>query len=392
MIYRQLNENILPYLNYFPCIGILGPRQVGKTTFVRHLRQGINKEIIYLDLEDTNDFEILSKNAQWFLEQHIAKLVIIDEVQRELSLFPLLRALIDKTNSPCQFVLLGSASPELLAKSSETLAGRIFYFELTPFHLLELKDYSQEEHWFRGGYPKAFLSPSNKLWQAWHKSYLKTYIETDLRNIGLTASPILINKLLKMIASLQGGLLNYSELSKSLGVSSQTVKTYLELLQHTYIIRLLEPYYVNIGKRLVKSPKIYIRDSGILHALLALNNKDDLINHYSAGNSWEGYVIEQIITQLNDDCTPYFYRTQKGAELDLCIIKGQQPIVSIEIKLSNKPTVSRGNTESITDLETKHNFIITYNENDYELNEKWKVCGIKTTLSYLEKLNLLKND
>lgn len=390
MITRELSIEIIPLLDFFPCVAILGSRQVGKTTFVKNLQPFIDKPILYLDLEDTNDYEILSTNAQWFLTQNKEKLIIIDEIQRETKLFPLLRSLIDKQDKPGQLILLGSASPELLAKSSETLAGRIVYKELTPLTRFETLQYSQEEHWFRGGYPKAFLAPNDFLWQQWHQAYLKTYVETDLRMLGLNASPILITKLLRMIASIQGSVINYSMLGNALGITSVQVKKYIDFLEHSFIIRRIEPFYINIGKRLVKSPKIYIRDTGILHSILQINSYDELISNPIAGNSWEGYVIEQIISKLNSNCTPYFYRTQSGAEVDMCITKGNEIIATIEIKLSNNPKVSRGNTESITDLKTKSNFIVTFGNSDYQLNEFWKVVDLQTLYKELKKLNITK--
>ncbi|MCZ8197448.1 MAG: ATP-binding protein [Flavobacterium sp.] len=390
MITRELSIEIIPLLDFFPCVAILGSRQVGKTTFVKNLQPFIDKPILYLDLEDTNDYEILSTNAQWFLTQNKEKLIIIDEIQRETKLFPLLRSLIDKQDKPGQLILLGSASPELLAKSSETLAGRIVYKELTPLTRFETLQYSQEEHWFRGGYPKAFLAPNDFLWQQWHQAYLKTYVETDLRMLGLNASPILITKLLRMIASIQGSVINYSMLGNALGITSVQVKKYIDFLEHSFIIRRIEPFYINIGKRLVKSPKIYIRDTGILHSILQINSYDELISNPIAGNSWEGYVIEQIISKLNSNCTPYFYRTQSGAEVDMCITKGNEIIATIEIKLSNNPKISRGNTESINDLKTKSNFIVTFGNSDYQLNEFWKVVDLKTLYKELKKLNITK--
>lgn len=390
MITRKLITELIPLLDFFPCLAVLGARQVGKTTLVKNLQPFLDKPILYLDLEDTNDYEILSTNAQWFLSQNKDKLIIIDEIQREIKLFPLLRSLIDKQDISGQFILLGSASPELLAKSSETLAGRIVYKELTPLTRFETLQYSQETHWFRGGYPKAFLAPSDFLWQQWHQAYLKTYVETDLRMLGLNASPILITKLLRMIASIQGSVVNYSMLGNALGITSVQVKKYIDFLEHSFIVRRLEPFYINIGKRLVKSPKIYIRDTGILHSLLQINSYDALISNPIAGNSWEGYVVEQIATRLESNCTAYFYRTQSGAEVDMCITNGNEIIATIEVKLSNNPKLSRGNTETINDLKTKSNFIVTFGKSDYQLNELWKVCDLQTLFIDLEKINILK--
>lgn len=388
MIGRVLNNVVPKLLDFFPSVGLIGSRQVGKTTFVKNLQPLINKPILYLDLEDTDDFELLNTNAQWFLSQNADKLIVIDEVQRDLKLFPLLRSLMDKQDKPGQFILLGSASPELLSQSSETLAGRIVYKELSPIRFDEATQIKLETLWFRGGYPKALLAPTDFFWQEWQQAYIKTYIETDLRMLGLSASPVLIGKLLRMIASIQGSVINYSMLGNALGISSNSVKKYIDFLEHSFIIRRLEPFFLNIGKRMVKSPKIYIRDSGILHSLLQINSYDALISNVIAGNSWEGFVVEQIISSLNNQCVPFFYRTQSGSELDLCIVKGNEIVATFEIKLSNNPKISRGNTESILDLKTKNNFIVTFAGGDYALNENWRVCDLNSIEKHLIALGL----
>lgn len=344
--------------------------------------------MLYLDLEDTADFEILNTNAQWLLSQNTDKLIIIDEVQRDLKLFPLLRSLIDKQNKPRQFILLGSGSPELLSQSSETLAGRIVYKELTPIRFDETTQIKQESLWFRGAYPRALLAPSDFFWQEWRVAYIKTYIEKDLRLLGLNASPILISKLLRMIASIHGSILNYSMLGNALEISSNSVKKYIDFLEHSFIIRRLEPYCANIGKRMVKSPKVYIRDSGILHWLLQINNYDSFIFNAMAGNSWEGFVVEQIISSLNNQCIPFYYRTQSGSEIDLCVLKSNEIVAAFEIKLPKNPKVSRGNTESIADLKTKNNFIVTFAAGDYALNENWQVCDLNSIEKLLIRLGL----
>lgn len=389
MVTRIINTEIAKLLEFFPCVGLIGSRQVGKTTFVKNLQTSVNKPILYLDLENTDDFELLNNNPQWYLSQNSDKLIVIDEVQRDLKIFPLLRSLIDKNNEAGQFILLGSASPELLSKSSETLAGRIVYKELTPIRFDEVSQIKTDVLWFRGGYPRALLAPNDYFWKEWQSAYIKTYIETDLRMLGLNASPILISKLLRMIASIQGSVVNYSMLGNALGITSNSVKKYIDFLEHCFILKRLEPYYTNIGKRMVKSPKIYIRDSGILHSLLQINSYDNLINNTIAGNSWEGFVVEQITSMLNKQCIPFFYRTQSGAEIDLCIMKGNEIVASFEIKLSNSPKISRGNTEAINDLKTKNNFIVTFAGGDYALNENWHVCDLNTIEKHLVQLELI---
>ena len=392
MIKRSLSDEMPKLLSFFPALGLVGPRQVGKTTLVKFLTKQLSKEILYLDIENGNDFTLLEDNAQWFLEQHFDKTVIIDEVQRMLSLFPILRSLIDQNNEAGRFILLGSASPDLLAKSSETLAGRIVYRELTSIRYDEVKEtgISMATNWLRGGFPKALLAPDFELWHNWQEAFIKTYIETDLRMLGLNASPIILYKLIRMLTTVHGNTLNYSGLGNAMGVTGNTLHTYLDYLEHSFIIRRLPPYFTNIGKRLIKSPKLYFRDTGILHYLTNISNYDGLISNTIAGHSWEGYVIEQIIGRLASNTQAYFYRTLNGAEVDLCISKGNEIVASFEIKLSDNPSSSKGNTEAILDLKTEHNFIITPSSKDYKPNANWQVCTLDTIWEYLKPLNILK--
>jgi uncharacterized protein len=392
MILRTVSNELPKLLSYFPVLGLIGPRQVGKTTLVRSLKEQLSKPILYLDLENLNDYILLEKDPYWFLEQHSDKIIVIDEVQRMLSLFPLMRALIDQNPVGGRFILLGSASPELLAKSSETLAGRIVYRELTSIRLDEANQnqIGLEQHWHRGGFPRALLAPDIQLWDDWHESFLKTYVETDLRILGLKASPIVIQKLLRMLTTIQGMTVNYTNIGNSMGLSGVTIQNYVDFLEHSFIIRRLQPYFVNVGKRLVKSPKLYFRDSGVLHHLSNIENYDSLISNIMAGHSWEGYVIEQIIGRLAGNIQAYFYRTQNGAEIDLCLLKRNDIVASFEIKLSNNPTTSKGNTEAVQDLKSENNFIVTPSSEYFRINSMWQVCNIESVWECLKPLKILK--
>ena len=392
MIKRTLINEIPKLLSFFPVLGLIGPRQVGKTTLVKALSGQLTKSILYLDLENLNDYTLLEKDPQWFLEQQTDKIVVIDEVQRMLSLFPLLRSLIDQKPEGGRFILLGSASPELLAKSSETLAGRIVYRELTSIRLDEAKqsNIGLEQHWLRGGFPRALLAPDAELWYDWQESFMKTYIETDLRLLGLKASPIVIQKLLRMLVTIQGMTVNYSNIGNSMGISGVTIQNYMDYLEHSFIISRLQPYFVNVGKRLVKSPKLYFRDAGILHYLSNIDDYDSLVTNIIAGHSWEGYVIEQIISRLAGNVQPYYYRTQNGAEIDLCLLKGNEIVAAFEIKLSNKPSTSKGNTEAVQDLKSQHNFIVTPSSEAFAINPLWQVCNIENIWEHLHPLKVLK--
>lgn len=392
MIQRTLISEIPKLLSYFPALGLVGSRQVGKTTLVKALADSLAKPILYLDLENLNNYALLENDPQWFLEQHLDKIVVIDEVQRMLSLFPLLRSLIDQNPEGGRFILLGSASPAFLAQSSETLAGRIVYRELTPIRYDEARtvNIAMNTHWLRGGFPKALLAPDRELWYDWQESFMKTYVESDLRLLGLKASPVVLQRLLRMLTTVQGSSLNYTNLGNSMGILGRTLQEYMDYLEHSFIIRRLLPYFVNVGKRLVKSPKLYFRDSGMLHYLANVSEYDELISHVVAGHSWEGYVIEQIIGRLASNIQPFYYRTQNGAEIDLCLMWGTEMVASFEIKLSNNPSSSKGNTEAIQDLGTIHNFIVTPSSRDYKANVNWQVCSLESLWGYLKPLKLLK--
>ena len=391
MINRAIEAPVLRSLNFFPVVGILGPRQVGKTTLARKLIGELNKPAVYYDLELTEDFETISQNTTWVLENNIDKTIVIDEVQRLLPLFPQLRALVDRKREAARFILLGSASPDFLQKSSESLAGRIAYHELSPILKPEAESafIPQPTHWHRGGFPDALLAPDNGYWYQWQQNFIKTYVEQDLSAMGISTTIPLLNNFLRMISHIHGSLLNYSTLSNSLGMANNTVRRYVEILEQAYLVRRLEPWFVNVSKRIVKSPKLYVRDSGNLHFLSNIRHYEDLITHPIAGASWEGYVIEQIIPLLDPAVRPYFYRTSNGAEMDLVLVEGITPVVSIEIKLSLAPALKRGSTESVTDLQTEHNYVVTPNGGNVAVRPKWMHCNISELLEHLKALNLV---
>lgn len=374
MVSRSIESELVKRFRYFPAIAIVGPRQVGKTTLVKKIQSQISKSTIYLDLELPEDLNKL-RDAPLFLEQFTDKTVIIDEVQRMPSLFPVLRSLIDKNREPGRFILLGSASPDLLRTSSESLAGRISYLELNPFNYEEvLGDYKM--HWLRGGFPDAYLAPDEDLRFIWFENFIRSYVERDLPLLGLPSNPVMTRRLLTMIASMQGGLMNYSMIGKSLGLSHTTIKKYLDFIESAFLIRTVQPYFVNIGKRLTKNPKIYIQDSGMLHSLLSIHSFENLLGNIIAGNSWEGYVIQNILTYLPMDIQTSFYRTQDGAELDLVLEKGGKVALAVEIKLSNSPTLSRGTTIALSDVGNPPLLVVTPSVEDYQMRENIQVCNI----------------
>ncbi|TAE40525.1 MAG: ATP-binding protein [Runella slithyformis] len=392
MIERYLKYAIQQSLRFFPAVGILGPRQVGKTTLVKQLVNELPKPSLYFDLELPDDYQTLSQNAAWVIDNNRDKTIIIDEVQRLLSIFPPLRGLIDRDRQPGRFVLLGSASLQFLQKSSESLAGRIAYHELMPLQTVEARtaQISTQTLWFRGGFPDALLAPNDDFWYLWHQNFIKTYIEQDLSALGINAPSVLLNNFLRMLAHNQGSLLNYSTLGNSLGISHTTVQRYIAVLEQAYLVRRLEPWFVNVSKRIVKSPKLYLIDSGSLHFLHNLRTQAYLVQHPIVGASWEGFVIEQIIRRLKNGVSPYFYRTSNGAEMDLVLVEGIKPIVAIEIKLSLAPALKRGSTESARDLGTSHHFVVTPQGGNLDIRPHWIHCNVEEVIDQLISLGLVE--
>lgn len=391
MIDRSLVGEVLAGLSYLPSVAILGPRQVGKTTFVKTLVAQLNKPSVYLDLEYFADRVKLQNAPDLYFQEHQNEIVILDEIQRMPELFPLLRSMIDQHRQPGRFILLGSASPDLLRQSSETLAGRIVYLKMHPLHYREIStaQITYQQHWLRGGFPDALLAPNDKAAELWFRGFVQTYVERDLPALGLPAAPDTTRNLLRMLTNVQGGLLTYSDLSDSLNISQPTVKTYIGFLESAFLIRRLEPYFANVSKRLVKSPKLFFTDTGLLHHLMGIQNFEGLQGNIGLGRSWEGYVIQQIIANLRSDVEPYFYRTKDKTELDLVLVQNTQVKMTLEIKYGNNPNVSRGNTVAIEDLEAKQNLIVTPQADDYWLRSNLRVCNIATVWGYLENEGLL---
>ncbi|HEY6083153.1 MAG TPA: ATP-binding protein [Chitinophagaceae bacterium] len=385
MIQRELIKIIKNDLKTVPAIVLYGPRQSGKTTLVKQLTLKDRKRFSYLDMESVADSAKL-RDPELFLSRVTDKTVVIDEVQTLPGLFPVLRSLIDQNRKPGRFLLLGSASPELIQHSSESLAGRIRYREMFPFSLNEVGYGHQDKLWFRGGFPKAYLAANDESAMEWLTDFVYSYASRDLRALGLPMQETQITRLLQMLSYQHGQLVNYSNIARSLGVSVPTTMKAMYYLEEAMLIRTLKPWYFNAGKRLVKTPKVYIRDSGMLHNLLFLQNYEQLMGHPQAGNSWEGFVIQQIFFRLSRNIHPWFYRSQDGSEVDLILSKGNTIQCAIEIKLTNAPEIRRGHTEAITSLKPKHCIVITPDAETFPLKDKWMVYSLDNFLKDMETL------
>lgn len=377
MFTRRIIVDIKESLTFFPVVSIIGPRQVGKTTLAKQIMQDYGKPCIYLDLEIQSDLYKLN-DAELFLSTHADYLVVIDEVQLKKELYPLLRGLVDQKREPARFLLLGSASPELLRHSSETLAGRIVYHQLHPLDIQEVPEsVSQIDLWVKGGFPSMVTSSSKSLAQKWMDNFISTYLNRDLLQLGLNASPKVIRNLWTMMAHLNGQLLNTTTIANSLGVTSPTVKRYIDFLEEAFLLKSLQPFHWNISKRLVKSPKVYITDTGILHHLLGIADFNSLTGNPIVGSSWESFVLNQILALKPNGVELYFYRTHHGAEVDIVFTKGLQVIATVETKFSNSPHITKGNFVAFDDLNAPVNFVITPSSDDYLIKERVRVCSLK---------------
>jgi hypothetical protein len=368
MIKRSIHDIILISLKNYPVVGILGSRQVGKTTLAKAIKQLVKKDTVHLDLELPSDMNKL-QDAEMYLRQFEKSLVIIDEIQRMPSLYPLLRALVDQNRIGGRFLILGSASPALIRHSSESLAGRIIYHELAPFNYFETGSNKFQKLLLRGGYPNSFLAKSDDESYVWRESYIKTYLEMDIPQLEIRIPSVQLRRFWTMLAHSHGQLWNASKIAASLGITAPTVRHYLDILESTFIVRQLQPYHANIKKRLIKSPKVYIRDSGLNHALLRIKTFDDLTGHPSVGASWEGFVIEQLVAILPENSQYFFYRTNAGAEIDFLFMDRKNRLVPVEIKYSLSPVLSKGFWNAYEDLQCKQGYLIYPGSETYPISK-----------------------
>ncbi|MDP2337852.1 MAG: ATP-binding protein [Bacteroidota bacterium] len=381
MITRRILTEIKDSLSFFPVVAIVGPRQVGKTTLAKQIMSELAKSTLYLDLELQSDLFKLN-DAELFLSQHSEKLIVIDEVQNKKELYPLLRALVDQNREPTRFLLLGSASPELIRHSSESLAGRIAYHQLHPFDLNEIPDsISQNDLWTKGGFPNMLFAKNDDLSSRWMENFISTYLNRDLLQLGLNASPKIIRNLWTMMAHLNGQLFNATTLGNSLGVTTPTIKRYVDFLEEAFLLKSLHPFSWNISKRLVKTPKVYLTDTGILHHLVGVTDFNSLSGNPIVGSSWESFVFNQLFALKKNQIDLYFYRTHHGAEVDLVFTKGLTVVATAEIKYSNSPQLTKGNFQAFDDLNAPMNYVITPSSDDYLFKERVRVCSLKAFIS-----------
>ena len=360
LIPREITQTVIDDLEHFPAVAILGPRQAGKTTLAMSVTEA-RADTLYLDLERHSHLAQL-QDAESFLSLHQDKLVCIDEVQLRPDLFPLLRALIDEHPKPGRFLILGSSSPDLLRQSSETLAGRLSYVYITPFHQRELLRAEQNpkdwrEMLWRGGFPKSYLAATDARSFRWRESYIQSFVERDLRQFGIELNPQYMRRLWLMCCHLHGQIINYSGLGQSLDVTHPTLKRHVDVFEATFMMRRLLPFAVNTKKRLVKSPKLYIRDSGLLTCLLDLDSFDKLYGHPAYGPCWEGFAIENILNMLQPRGIYGYFRTRIGQEIDL-VMEHQGRRLGFEFKTSSSPRLSTGNKAAADILNLDKLFIV----------------------------------
>lgn len=370
MYKRYLLKELINSLDASPAVALLGCRQVGKTTLAFEVSKHLSKQVLYLDLESEQDRAKLAQ-PELYLKAHQDKLVILDEVHRAPNLFPVLRGLIDSARRDGRqaglYLLLGSASLDLLKQAGETLAGRISYLPLNPFNILEVESKQLQRLWVRGGFPNSFLAKSDTLSVRWRQDFIRSYLERDIPQFAPRISTETLRRFWGMLAHHQGELLNTAQLARNLGIDNKTVANYLDLLIDLLLVRRLQPWHANTGKRLTKAPKVYVRDSGIIHALLQIADEESLLSHPVLGKSWECFVIENILNIAPNGVQGYFYRSSGGAEIDLILVWPNQDLWAIEIKRSLTPKLERGFYSACNDLQPVRKYVVYAGEDQYPM-------------------------
>ena len=384
MFERITRAKIAEQLLWSPAVGILGPRQVGKTTLAKDLAVDFQKAV-YLDLDTAQAMAQLG-NPSLFFKANRDRLVVLDEIQNQPELLNELRGEIDADRRPGRFLLLGSASFKLL-KQSQSLAGRLSLVDMSPLVLSEVFEKFQDTQtlWLRGGFPNSYQAKTSEASWDWRQALIRHFLNSDLPALGINVSPHLMHRFWRMVAHLHGQMFNASAVAASLGISASSTGRYLDHLCDTLMVRKLEPYFVNLGKRLVKSPKVYVRDSGLLHSLLGIQEVNDLLGHPSTGASWEGFVIEQISAHLPSSASMSFYRTAAGAELDVVVELGRKKI-GFEIKFSSAPKVTKGFWQACEDVGVDEAFIVAPVESGWPVEEGVSVIGVMDIAKRMQDL------
>lgn len=378
MIVRRLTSLLRELLASYPAVALLGARQVGKTTLARMVVA--NMDAHYLDLESVDDMARLA-NAESYLATYEQRLVVLDEIQRHPNLFRSLRGLIDRGRQrgrrSGRFLLLGSASPALLRQSAETLAGRIAYLELNPLDVQEVGVDEAEKLWVRGGFPDSFLAANDSDSMRWRENFIRTYLERDVPQLGARINAVTLRRFWTMLAHLQGSALNMADLARNLAIDSKTVASYLDLMVELLLVRRLNPWHRNYGKRLLKRPRFYLRDSGVAHTLLGLPAWEMIMGHPVIGASWEGFVIENILAAANNRGEAYFYRAAAGeAEIDLLLAMSARELWAIEVKRSMLPKANKGFHMACRDVQATAKFVIYPGREQFMLTDDTQVIGL----------------
>lgn len=376
---RHIEPDLKEHLGFFPVTAILGPRQCGKSTLIKEHFNKLDNSL-YLDLEKESDRQKL-QNPEQFFENNYERQICLDEVQRVPQIFESIRSQVDQYKRPGQFIILGSASRDLIRQSSETLAGRIGYLDLSPFILPEITMIkSLNDFWMQGGFPDSVLS-SARLSLKWRSNFIRTFLERDIPQIGFSIPSEMIGRFWRMLAHNHGQLLNLSNIAKSLGVSHTTVRSYVDLLNQTFMTRELKPWGGNLKKRLIKTPKVYIRDSGILHSLLNIKDFNSLMSHPVFGFSWEGFVVENVCA-THPEAEISFYRTSHGEEIDL-IIQIDSTKLAIECKVGDNPRPNKGFWNAIEDIKPDKSYIVTPRSEKYPIAKNVWVLGLNELMEAL---------
>jgi uncharacterized protein len=368
----------------FPVVAILGARQVGKTTLARAFGERWDGPVTHLDLESAADVALLDDPA--LALGRLQGLVILDEIQRRPELFPVLRVLVDRPGSDTKFLVLGSASPDLLRQSSESLAGRIGYHRLYGFALDEVGPAALDRLWLRGGFPRSFLAPGDAESFEWRRSFLQTFLERDLPQLGVRTPAETLRRFWSMVAHYHAQTWNGAEIARAFGVGESSVRRYLDLLTDALVLRQLPPWHANLSKRQVRSPKVYVEDSGLLHALLGIETGDDLAGHPKVGASWEGFLVKEVIERLNartEEC--FFWATHAGAELDLLIVSGQRRL-GFEFKRTTAPRLTRSMAAVLEDLDLDRLDVIHAGERTFSLTQKVRAVAARELLDQIAPL------